>query len=286
MRERCIRFGERNHLNGIICAPANVDAKKPAVIILNSGIMHHVGACRMSVKIARVLAEVDTLSLRFDHAGVGDSEPHMGSEPFEAYAPLEVITAMDYLTKRSGFQRFILYGLCSGADMSYEAALLDDRVVGVIQIDAYTYRTPRFYFNYYWQRFFQWSVWRNFVLNRLPILLGLKRSRQAKAVAYLGEENLEMPSYTRVFPPRKKIESGVHQLIERQVALYFLFTGAEPHFNYPEQVEDMYPDVRFGDLLKVDYLEDCSHIIKEPHRQKDVCEGITEWVTDLNHRLQ
>ena len=282
MGERCIRFGNSNQLNGVLAVPDELNADRPAVIILNSGVMHHVGACRMSVRIARDLAKQGFLSLRFDHAGIGDSEPHKGQESFEQFAPEEVIQAMDYLQKRVGVKRFVLYGLCSGADMSYEAALLDERAIGVIQIDAYAYRTRKFYWNYYWPRMQKASVWKNFVSNRLPVILKMKKKLSSRDTGDVSSEDLEMPSYIRVFPPQEQIEKGIKKLVDRKVALYYIFTGGHNEcFNYQGQVVDMFPAVNFGDRLTVDYFADCSHIIKEPHRQLDVINGITQWVTQL-----
>ena len=42
---------------GIECEPKNFDPDKPGVLLLNSGVIHHIGACRLSVKLARRIAE-------------------------------------------------------------------------------------------------------------------------------------------------------------------------------------------------------------------------------------
>ena len=56
MKERALRIGRPTPLIGIVSEPEVFDPARPAVIILNSGIMHHVGACRLSVKLARAVA--------------------------------------------------------------------------------------------------------------------------------------------------------------------------------------------------------------------------------------
>ena len=85
MRERALTFGPAN-LVGILTQPdpdvAVPDA--PAVVILNSGILHRAGASRMYVQVARTLAEEGMTSLRFDFSGIGDSEVRRGeSIPIE-----------------------------------------------------------------------------------------------------------------------------------------------------------------------------------------------------------
>jgi hypothetical protein len=277
IRERTVRFGKSAPLNAVITEPSQIDENKPALIILNSGIMHKVGACRLSVKIARTAAEAGILCLRFDHAGIGDSEPRRGTAPFERTAPEEVIDAMNYLSDLKRVKRFVLYGLCSGADMSFETAKIDVRVMGVIQIDAYAYRTPKYYLHYYLPRMMQWGVWINFIINRIPVILGLKKKQTDSSS--IGEENMEMPSYIRDFPPQSYVEEGVQALVNRSVHLYYIFTaGQQECMNYQGQFRDMFPSVDFKNLLKETYLSDSSHIIKEPHNQKRVAEDIRDWI--------
>ena len=62
MRERILKIGKPEPLASIATIPKKIDANRPVVIILNSGVMHHVGTCRLSVKIARALADIDTVS--------------------------------------------------------------------------------------------------------------------------------------------------------------------------------------------------------------------------------
>ena len=138
MRERVLRFGETATLVGILTEP-DLDVRRtdvPAVVLLNSGILHHVGASRLYVQIARHLAECGCTSLRFDFSGIGDSEPRRDSLPFEESALVEAREAMDYVSGVAGTSEFVLIGLCSGADMSYFTAVNDEHVVGVAQLDA------------------------------------------------------------------------------------------------------------------------------------------------------
>ncbi len=280
IREKTVRFGKSAPLNGVITEPEKIENNRPALIILNSGIMHRIGACRMSVKIARHTAEAGVLCLRFDHAGIGDSEARRGTASFEQTAPQEVIDAMDYLEQTKKVKRFVLYGLCSGADMSFEAAKIDERVVGVIQIDAYAYRTFKYYLYYYLPRMMEFSVWFNFILNRLPIILGLKKKKTDSSS--LGEENMELPSYVRDFPAQAYVAEGLEGLVNRAVHLYFIFTaGQQDCINHQGQLREMFPHINFKYLLKETYLSDSSHIIKEPHNQKYVVEGIKNWVLAL-----
>src|SRR5688500_16341172 len=130
MREQAVRVGKTKSLVGIVTEASNGGREGgPAVIMLNSGILHHIGACRLHEKLARALAPVGYTVMRFDHSGIGDSDARRETLPFEKSAVLDVQEAMDYLTATRGAREFVLMGLCSGADMSFKVAGADSRVV-------------------------------------------------------------------------------------------------------------------------------------------------------------
>ena len=87
--------------------------------------------------------------------------------PFEQSSIVECGEAMDYLAERRGIERFILGGLCSGADAAYFTAVEDSRVVGIFQLDGFAYRTWRYYVTHYAPRLLQAAVWRRFFKGQL-----------------------------------------------------------------------------------------------------------------------
>ena len=275
MKERALRIGRPTPLIGVLSEPDNFDPDKPMVLILNSGIMHHIGTCRLSVKIARSLAKEGLASVRFDYSSIGDSAPRRGAEAFEESAPREAAEVMDYLTSKRGVKKFILYGLCSGADAAYTTALVDDRVIAIGQIDAYCYKTPRFYLKHYLPRFLSFSVWQRFFKRKLAALVsGVKKSD----IEEMGEF-FEMASYVREFPSSEEIAAGLKKLCDRNVAMKVIFTGGESAYNYREQYRDSFKrKVEFRDLLEVEYYPACGHIITQPPYQKIVVEELTQWM--------
>ncbi|MCH7653577.1 MAG: alpha/beta fold hydrolase, partial [Chloroflexi bacterium] len=134
MREEAVLFGKGGSLVGVVTDQET--SKGPgdgvAVILLNSGVLHHVGPGAIYVKIARLMAKLGFTSLRFDYSGIGDSGVRMDDVPFETSSILEAQEAMDYLEATRGVRRFILMGICSGAVASFEAAEADERVVGAV----------------------------------------------------------------------------------------------------------------------------------------------------------
>lgn len=111
-------------------------ANLPAVILLNAGIIHRVGPHRLYVKMARRLAAMGFVVLRFDFSGVGDSKVRHDTLPFERSTIREAQDAMNYLSAETGIGRFVLAGICSGADVSLKTACCDPRVVGAVLINA------------------------------------------------------------------------------------------------------------------------------------------------------
>ena len=278
MRERALRFGETATLVGILTQP-DPDVRLsevPAVLLLNSGILHHVGASRLYVQIARILAERGYTSLRFDFSGIGDSEPRRDSLPFEESAIVEAREAMDYLSGVAGTSDFVLMGLCSGADMAYFTALHDERVVGIAQLDAFVYRTPGWYLRWYGPKILSLSAWSNAVRSRVaPLVDRLRGIGPSEA-----SEDFVSPEYRRVFPPKHTVKEGLAQLAARRTHLFFCFTGDEEHFAYREQYEESFASVDFGGRIRVEYLPEADHTFTGIHEQQKVVPLIADWYHD------
>lgn len=280
--ERVLRFGANNALVGILTEAARTlgdvgDDQRPAVLFLNSGILHRVGACRWHVQLARALSAVGFDCLRFDFSGIGDSEQRRDALPFQLSAVLETREAMDRLQRVTGSRRFVLMGLCSGADMAHATALLDERVVGLHLIDAWSYRTAAYYWHHYAARVFKASVWINALRVRLAIL---RRALQPPpATPEAPDVEYDLPTYTRVFPPRDRVASDLRVLLGRGVRLRLIWTSGIPDHNHRGQYASHFRDVPFGDALEEDHLPDADHILTGLEDQAAVTQHAVKWVT-------
>jgi pimeloyl-ACP methyl ester carboxylesterase len=139
VRESVVRFGAEGGLVGVFTEPtpaADGQDSPPGFILLNSGIIHRVGPNRLYVKAARRLAAAGYPVLRFDLSGIGDSAPRADSLTFEKSAVSETAEAMDFLRERMGVRRFVLAGICSGADVSFLTAQAHPEVVGAVLING------------------------------------------------------------------------------------------------------------------------------------------------------
>jgi hypothetical protein len=278
VREKAVRFGTTAPLVGVVTEPLGqaVSPERPAVIFLNSGILHHVGACRMYVNAARALAARGFTVMRFDHAGIGDSEVRREAMPFEQGAIIDTRDAMSHLTSTKGAQKFVLMGLCSGADMSFRVAGQDPRVVGLVQLDAWAYRTAGYYLRHYGKRARDLGAWTRFA-GRLA-RKALRRGASA-AVAERGADTVGA-EYRRKFPPREDVARDLGALLDRGTRMLYLFSGGqEEHYNYREQYRASFRSVNFRDQVRVEYLPDADHLFSGLEHQRFVIEAMTEWMT-------
>ena len=159
--ERAFAFGRSQHLVGVLTKPPLAGAgPPPGIAFINSGIIHHVGANRIYVRLARALARRGAASLRFDLSGIGDS-----SQPSDqldvSRAELEQRDIDDALSlmQREGVGRLIVAGLCSGADNSLTAIARNERVAGAVLLDPFVFRTRRYYVVHYGPRLLRPAVW-------------------------------------------------------------------------------------------------------------------------------
>lgn len=280
MIEKAIQFGQSSSLVGVLSEPSP-EAKYedgPAIIMLNSGILHRVGSCRLYVKAARRLARSGLTVLRFDHSGVGDSEHRAGTQSFEEAAQLEVQEAMKYLEQSSGQSTFVLMGLCSGSDVAFYRALDDERVVGIVQLDAYCYRTLRsrirYFLGHYGPRVLRSDVWHRFFVR-----LRSKITKLFGSVTKERQENwFEAPEYVRVFPSKSDIAKGLNQLLARNVKILTVFSGGDVStYNYQSQFADSFRSVSFKGNVQVEYLESANHIFTGLQEQDYVLDCIDTW---------
>ena len=141
MKEQVLVFGKTNSLVGIVIDPPKIESNNhlPAIIFLNAQGVHRVGPNRLYVKMARNLAAMGFVTLRFDFSGIGDSEVRADSLLFKRSIVEETQEAMDHLSAAKGIERFILIGIHSGAMNSLKTACTDPRVLGVILINTMGY---------------------------------------------------------------------------------------------------------------------------------------------------
>jgi alpha-beta hydrolase superfamily lysophospholipase len=144
LRERAATFGGARRLFGILTAPPPERKRLdlPAIIMLNAGAVHRVGTHRLYVTMARRWAALGFHVLRVDLSGIGDSPAAEGCPENLTYprdSLGDVHAAMDFLSETLRIDRFVLTGLCSGGDITFQIGFRSPRVVGAIMINPRTF---------------------------------------------------------------------------------------------------------------------------------------------------
>lgn len=233
MTEEAVTFGNLNSLVGIVTNPTGEDTEhaRTAVIFLNPGIVHRVGAGRIYIKLARALASMGFLALRFDFSGIGDSPVRHDNLQFEKSAVSETQAAMNFLAGTKGVEDFILLGGCSGAKVAFDAAYCDARAIGALLINFPSgegedgsansdaiHRGASFYYRRY-ALFNLRSWWR---------LMVEKTSYRRLLAALWFETKRTITVRKTVSSDTTQFELSLRRLIDRGVQLNFICSEGDP----------------------------------------------------------
>jgi alpha-beta hydrolase superfamily lysophospholipase len=142
LTERALRFGLDCALFGIVTEPPLGERRRRAVILLNPGVDHHIGASRLYVSLARKWAGRGYVVLRMDLAGIGDSATRPGNQDDEVFpgsALDDIRAAIDYLARNYKVRDISLAGLCSGAYHALRAAASGIQVHRILMINPQNY---------------------------------------------------------------------------------------------------------------------------------------------------
>ena len=282
MREEAVLFGEVQSLVGIVTDPASRDRNlhKPAVILLNPGIVHRVAPGRVYVRMARALAAMGFVVLRFDFSGIGDSPVRHDNLPFDKSAVRETQDAMNFLKAARGVDRFILLGGCSGARISLQTACCDPRVVGAFLInleiseddDQGTDQISRTAAFYYWNfALFNLKSWVKLLTGRADYqkilrALGFQARRQLPAARKMSAESIRLAANLRV-------------LAQRGIRVTFLYVESDPRLNdLREALGRELRQLRALAKVRVEIIPRSDHTFSSLHDQdkllKKTCELI------------
>jgi pimeloyl-ACP methyl ester carboxylesterase len=260
--ENVAKFGRSGGLIGIVCERMcgsergeEPDARPlPAVIILNTGIIHRVGIGRLSTIWARRMARAGHCVLRFDLSGVGDSERRDDTLSPAEGALADVRDAVNWVQSARGIPNVIVIGLCSGGDLALLYAGTDSRVAGLVLIDPST--PPTFW--HYLLKFSNFKLWmRKFEL----ILSSLKYALAPPA--HVASSEVADQDYLSLREPRVHsiLADAYRTAFAQGTRILAVFTKGAGWYNYRDQLFDAFPEIDFDGNLQLEYLERCDHTI-------------------------
>jgi dienelactone hydrolase len=259
MRETACAMGDLGQLAGIVTEPDG--PPRGAVILVSAGLVPKAGPYRLYAELARHLARLGFLTLRFDLGGIGDSRRGIPGEVLRARTALEIAAAVDHLTAAHGVSHVVLGGLCSGAEDSFRHAENDPRVEGVVLVDPFAYRTSG------------WT-WRH-LLHRAG-----RRSLRAAGVYEPPPRSAEHLAVGRrlvnyAYMERQESARILRALLARRAHVHFVYTGGMvEHFNHPGQLAAMFPGIDLGSRVTVDHLPHLDHTQALAEDRRELIEAI------------
>ncbi|MEE2641685.1 MAG: alpha/beta hydrolase family protein, partial [Planctomycetota bacterium] len=231
--ESVVRFGAGQRLIGI-ATPGNQSGyvtDRPAVVIFNAGIVHRVGPFRLSVDLARELAEAGFCVLRFDLSGLGESDFRGGRLEAEERALLDAQDAFRFMHEEFGTSAFVTAGLCSGAFNAFQVAVGDRRVRGLISMDGVSFETGGFRRREVTRRL-NYRFVRNAIKRRALGIRGYEASDPAS--------QLTQGEFFQVDENPDRVRRQLGELVQRRVAMQFVYTEGCDDFNGEAQFEEMF----------------------------------------------
>jgi len=270
--EDVLRFGDAEQLVGIVTRPERALALAPTVVILNAGVLHRVGPHRMHVVLARRLAELGLTTLRLDLGGIGDSITSSDATTFRESAVADTRLALTQL----GAARYVIFGVCAGADNALATALVDDRVAGIVLVDPYVYGNRRGQLRA--------AATKLRVLGaRETVRRGLRaaeRMMRARLQPADPDDDRDQ-SGGREAPPVATYRADLNALVARGVKILAVYSGAHgAKYNHADQLFELFPELRG----KVDraYFPEANHTFTELAAQAELVRAAATWIARVS----
>jgi alpha-beta hydrolase superfamily lysophospholipase len=273
--EQALLLGERRSLVSVVARPqSSGDVVGPAIIILNTGIVHRVGHHRMYVTLSRMLAAGGRIVVRFDLSGLGDSSARNDHLPPLAAGLADIKEALDSVEKSCRVSRFVLVGLCSGADLAVLYGHADPRVVGLVLMDPTIPPTPRYYVHYILRRLIRLQNWFSVLTGRSGLLRLVSahlrhRTRPADKAKPLSLQDLQFSPY---------LAQCYAASAARGMKLLTAFTSLSPRHAYERQILDAFPELSAGGTLQLQYFPHSDHVFSAAQDRARLFRVIASWL--------
>ena len=273
MSEHVVQFGERRRLVGTL---TDGDGRSDvAFVFLNAGVISRVGPQRLNVRLARAIAAEGYTAFRFDLSGLGESRAATGRLSYEQQAVKDVRDALDFLAQDRGAKRFVLVGLCSGADNAFAAAVADPRVAGVLLLDPPVYPTMRSRLRAHGLRLLRPG--RLAAVGRMVERLRHQASTWLSRAVGRGPRVEPAADDERIAPSAREYGERLDALVARGVAVYLMYSGSVTHgYNYDAQFADVFGAPR-ASAIDVEYHRDVNHTHTEMSAQRALVERLVAW---------
>jgi len=263
-----VLLGDARQLFGIRTLPTGKRPSKHGVIILNSGLLHHVGPFRLHIDLADRLALDGYAVMCLDQSGKGESPRRKGMNRQQSVL-LDYDDAMAELAQY-GISNAVLVGLCSGADDAALIASHRDSVSGIVSLDGYARRNVRYYLKYsithYGKRIFSLAAWVRFFKHRV-----------SKVVVGNVEEELDGIDI-RNWGSDAEMLSQYSEFLNRGGKLLAIFTTGQDYYNYLGQLAAQIAGVQDSENIEEVYYTDANHTYSLTSHRARLLDQINTWI--------
>lgn len=284
MKERARLFGKSGSLVGIVTYPENSEEckGKPALLLLNAGLVHHAGPNRLYTRLARHMAAQGFLVVRFDFSGNGDSPIRADRLPFMEAAIQETAEVMDDITATEDIDHFCLMGISSGALVSLRTALQDSRVKGVGILNPHGFDNSsqwRTHINnmtsgrMYKQNLFRPQSW-------YKALTGQTNYRRLGKALWYGIAHKLSRSKT-VSNIADGVQVELKKFLTIDASILLLFSEADRSIENFNEILGRQWQQELPDNVSKRLISDANHTFSNPVHQNQVLHATQEWMTDI-----
>lgn len=308
MREEILNFGDELSLVGILTHKSESKNNSDfCIVLLNAGLIHKIGPNSLHVKISRELAEKGVNCFRFDYSGIGDSSLSRQKKSLEEIKIGEVKQAMDLLQKKNNIQKFVLIGICSGAEDAFMVSHEDHRVIGLYLIDGVFQENKMLnsirpiaqrnsIIRYYKKNIFSFKRWikilggKSGAFSRGNIMVLFKMASsflKRKNVFRMGNNRIEPKNESSVVSYSNQIDFKINEwenLFNRNVHICTAFCEggiAIDIFNLTIS-KQLKKDNKHG-LLEVDLIKDVDHTFTPIWSQELLIGKISQWLENIQN---
>lgn len=287
MIERTVIMGKTQPLVGTLTEPIHSQSNQnlPGVILLNAGVIHRVGPARLYVRLARKLAEKGLTILRFDHSGIGDSSFRRDNLPFWTSCVVEVKEIMNGLKESKGIGQFVLMGICSGAITAFNTACIDDRIVGIVMMNAQGYDSNpswnlyvknRYEARQYRGKFSSFSSWKRAFTGRSQYKRFVKIF--ARKIKNLFSRDKEVSSIA------ERVTSQMQNLIERNIRMLLVYSEGDRGLDYLQVVlKERLEAMLSSGIIQHEVISGADHTFTLLRNQESLYNIIEDWFMRYFH---
>ena len=263
--ERPMMLGNSNRFFSILTVPCSAPSRT-GIVILNAGLLHHVGPFRLHVDIARVLGKDGFVTLRVDQSGKGESPKRTNTSRLDS-----ILSDYDdcLATLRSeGVEDVILLGLCSGADDASYIASRRDSIAGLILLDGFARKTIQYYLRHYGPRILSPQHWGRMIRKITSANIG-KIEQPA--------DELD-PINLRDWDTDAAMLWRYADQLNRGVKILAVYADVQSYYNHPGQLSNSLPSGTKLTGLKEIHLPDSDHTYSSSHQRQALIEIVREWL--------